>query len=319
MSKNETSNPKSLTFCNLVILVEALRWACYNYCMKLVELHAHAFMDGVDYKKSVERFKNGVDEAQVRNVLKTYKEHGIDFIRDGGDHFGACLFAKNIAQEFGITYITPAFAIYKEGNYGKVVGRAYTNMYEYKNLIDKARKAGADFIKIMVSGILDFDKFGVVSKSDYTADEVKELVHIAHEEGFAVMAHASGKEEVKKAAQAGADSIEHGYYLDDETLDIIKEKNIVWVPTAVTSDNLKGSGRFNEEEVIKISKAHQEAIYKAAEKNVHIGLGSDAGAYNVLHGQGCIDEYNLLKNLLGENTDKILETSTNIIKEKFIK
>ncbi len=287
--------------------------------MKLVELHAHVFMDGIDYKNSVKRFKGVVDEEHVKGALKSYQEKGIDFIRDGGDHFGACLFAKSIAHEFGITYIMPTFSLYKEGNYGKVVGRAYTNMREYKQLVDEARTQGADFIKIMVSGILDFDKFGKVSESNYTYDEVKELVHVAHEEGFAVMAHASGKEEVKMAAKAGADSIEHGYYIDDETLDIMKEKNLVWVPTAVTSDNLKESGRFNEEAVCKISATHQEAILKAAAKHVNIGLGSDAGAYNVLHGQGCIDEYNLLKKLLGENTDEILETSTNIIKEKFMR
>lgn len=293
--------------------------ACYNLHMKLVELHAHVFMDGIDYKNSVERFKDGIDEKHVRTVLSTYKENGIDFVRDGGDHFGASLYAKSIANEYGIKYITPAFAIYKEGNYGKVVGKAYCTLDEYKKLIDEARKAGADFIKIMVSGILDFNKYGEVSKSNYSEDEVEELIHIAHEEGFSVMAHASGKEEVRKAAKAGADSIEHGYYVDDETLDIIKEKNIVWIPTAVTSDNLKGTGRFNEEEVCKISKVHQDAIYKAKEKHVHIGLGSDAGAYNVLHAKGCKDEYDLLNKILGEQTDEILETSTKIIKEKFAK
>ena len=287
--------------------------------MKLNELHAHVFMDGIDYKNSVERFKKGIDEVHVRNVLKAYQETGIDFVRDGGDHFGACIFAKSIAYEFGITYITPAFAIYKEGNYGRVVGLAYNNLKEYKQLIDKARNDGADFIKIMVSGILDFNQLGVVSRTNYSKDEVKELVHVAHEEGFAVMAHASGKNEVKMVALAGADSIEHGYYIDDETLDIIKEKNIVWVPTAVTSDNLKGCKRFNEEAVEKISAAHQEAILKAKEKNVHVGLGSDAGAYRVLHAKGCKDEYELLRKLFGESTDEILETSTNIIKEKFIK
>ena len=49
----------------------------------------------------------------------------------------------------------------------------------------------------MVSGILDFNKYGEVSKSNYSEDEVEELIHIAHEEGFSVMAHASGKEEMK--------------------------------------------------------------------------------------------------------------------------
>lgn len=293
--------------------------ACYNLQMKLAELHAHVFMDGIDYKNSVERFKSGIDEQHIHAVFSSYKQNGIDFVRDGGDHFGACLYAKSIASEYEIKYIMPAFAIYKEGNYGKVVGKAYNSFHEYKQLIDKAREAGADFIKIMVSGILDFNQFGKVSKTNYSEDEVKELVHVAHEEGFSVMAHASGKEEVRKAALAGADSIEHGYYVDDEALDIMKEKNIVWVPTAVTSENLKGTRRFNEESVNKISLTHQEAIFRAMEKHVHIGIGSDAGAFNVLHAKGCKDEYELLRKILGDETDEILEVSTQIIKTKFAK
>ena len=285
--------------------------------MKLAELHAHVFMDGIDYKKSVEKFRQSVCTEHVRNVLKAYQDEGIDFIRDGGDHFEACLYAKSIAKEYGITYITPAFAIFKEGNYGSVIGRSYKTMQEYARLVADARDKGADFIKIMVSGILDFNQFGIVSKTDYLLDDVKELVHIAHEEGFSVMAHASGSNEVHIAALAGVDSIEHGYYVDDEALDIMRDKNIVWVPTAVTCENLKGSGRFNEEAVCQISANHQEAILKAKEKHVHIGLGSDAGAYNVLHAKGCKDEYNLLKKILGTQTDQIIETSTQIIKDKF--
>ena len=171
----------------------------------------------------------------------------------------------------------------------------------------------------MVSGILDFDQFGVVSETDYTLDEVKELVRIAHEEGFAVMAHASGTEKFRIAAEAGVDSIEHGYYMDSETMQILKEKKIVWVPTAVTSVNLIGTGRFDESEVSKIADTHKAAIAEAASSGVMIGCGSDAGAYAVLHGQGAVDEYTLLKEVIGENADSLLQKSSEIIYQKFSK
>ena len=163
----------------------------------ITELHAHVFMDGIDYQKSAARFKNGVDTDAVRSALSEYQKRGITFVRDGGDHFGACSYAKSIAQEYGITYLMPVFALYKEGNYGKVAGVPYKNLKEYQALVLKAKSLGADFIKIMVSGILDFNRFGVVSETDYTLGEVKELVRIAHEEGFAVMAHASGTEKAR--------------------------------------------------------------------------------------------------------------------------
>lgn len=281
------------------------------------ELHAHVFMDGIDYKKSVSRFKNGVDKAAVKAVLSEYKKRGITLVRDGGDHFDACLYAREIAPQYGITYLIPIHALYKEGNYGRVAGVPYRNLFEYREMVQKAKKMRADFIKIMVSGILDFNHFGIVSETSYNQKEVNELVHIAHEEGFAVMAHASGTEAVRRAAEAGADSIEHGYYIDEETMDILSEKGIVWVPTAVTSANLKGTGRFDEKEVTKITDTHKSAIRKAAEKNVWIGCGSDAGAYAVLHGSGCLQEYALLNEILGAETDRIISEAEQIIRQKF--
>ena len=283
----------------------------------ITELHAHVFMDGINYKNSVERFKNGVDESAVRLALSEYQKRGITLVRDGGDHFGACSYAKSIAGEYGITYLMPVYALYREGNYGKVAGIPYRDFKEYHALVLKAKSLGADFIKIMVSGILDFNQFGVVSETDYCLSDVKELVHIAHEEGFAVMAHASGTEKVRFAAEAGVDSIEHGYYMDSETMQILKEKQIVWVPTAVTSENLIKTERFNEDEVKKISDCHKAAIKEAAGLGVLIGCGSDAGAYAVRHGQGAVDEYNLLHELIGINTDSILKSAEAIILQKF--
>ena len=281
------------------------------------ELHAHVFMDGIDYKKSAMRFRDGVDKDAVRSVLKEYQSRGITMIRDGGDHYGACIYAKSIAGEYGITYLMPSFAIFKEGNYGKIVGRPYRDIKEYRTRIAEAASSGADFIKIMVSGILDFSSFGVVSETDYPEELVKELVHIAHEEGFAVMAHASGTECVRRAAIAGADSIEHGYYMDAETMDILKEKGLIWVPTAVTSANLSGTGRFPEKIVEQIADTHKAAIAQAASKGVQIGCGSDAGAFSVLHGNGCIQEYDLLSSLLGNDADKKLLAAEQTIRQKF--
>lgn len=283
----------------------------------ITELHAHVFMDGVDYKKSVARFRDGVDQTAVRSALAEYQKRGITFVRDGGDHFGACLYAKSIAAEYGITYLMPAFALFREGNYGRVAGVPYRDLKEYHSLVLKAKSLGADFIKIMVSGILDFDRFGVVSETDYQPEFVKELVHIAHEEGFAVMAHASGREKVRCAAEAGADSIEHGYYMDRETMDLMAEKQLVWVPTAVTSANLAGTGRFCETEVARIIGVHKEAIAEAASRGVLIGCGSDAGAYAVLHGQGAADEYELLTKTIGSGADRILQAAEARIRSRF--
>ena len=287
--------------------------------MITAELHAHVFMDGINYKESAARHRDGIDRDAIRSVLGEYQKRGITLVRDGGDHYGACSYAKSIAKDFGITYLMPTFAIYKAGNYGGIVGLSYSDLAEYRALVARASQSGADFIKIMVSGILDFDQFGVVSETDYTLDLVSELVHIAHEEGFAVMAHASGTERVRMAAEAGVDSIEHGYYMDSETMDIMREKHLLWVPTAVTSANLLGKGRFDETAVARILDAHKAAISEAYSKGVLIGCGSDAGAFSVLHGSGILEEYALLCDLLGDGCEAMLLSAESFIRSKFSK
>lgn len=285
--------------------------------MAVSELHAHVFMDGADYKKCVERNKKAPDEAHIRRVFSSYKERGITFIREGGDHFGVCQRAKHLAPEFGITYIMPAFSIFKAGNYGRVAGKPYSNIREYKELVYEAKTCGADFIKLMLSGIVDFNNFGVVSESEYSLSEIKELVHIARSEGFSVMAHVSGTENIVRAAEGGIDSLEHGYYINNEGIAAIKESGCIWVPTAVTGANLKGTGRFDEDAVLRISDKHKENIRLGYEAGANIGCGSDAGAFGVLHGEGALQEYELLCSVMGADGPLRLKEAEDIIREKF--
>ena len=104
-------------------------------------------------------------------------------------------------------------------------------MKEYAALVNEARREGGDFIKIMTTGIMDFDTDGSITGTALPFEEVREMVHIAHEEGFCVMSHTNGARAVKEAAAAGADSIEHGNYVDEEAIEIMAELGTVWVPT----------------------------------------------------------------------------------------
>ena len=182
------------------------------------ELHMHVFMNGCDYKKAVSDNKDKVDTAHVRAVLAAYRDAGITFLRDGGDHYGAGQYARELAPEYGITYLTPIFAIHKEGRYGSVVGKAWRDMREARAYIAEVKAKHGDFIKIMTTGILDFNEYGVISSEELSYDEVRELVNMAHGEGLRVMSHTNGSRAVINAVRAGADSIEHGYYADREAL-----------------------------------------------------------------------------------------------------
>ena len=255
------------------------------------ENHAHIFMNALDYRQAVRDHENGPDEKLIREHLKAYQKLQVSFVRDGGDYLHVSQRAREIAPEYGIDYRTPVFAIHKKGHYGGIVGRSFETMEEYASLVKEVKQEGGDFIKIMTTGIMDFDTDGTITGSALSFQEVREMVHIAHEEGFSVMSHTNGAEAVKEAALAGADSIEHGNYVDEEALNIMAEKGTIWVPTITVVKNLLGKGRFSDQVLRKIWEQGKENIRKGYERGVKLALGSDAGAYLVPHGQGILDEW----------------------------
>lgn len=283
------------------------------------ENHAHIFMNAVNYKKAVKAHANGVDEEIIRAHFQAYKDKGVTFIRDGGDHLHVSERARDLASEYGIDYRTPLFAIHKNGHYGSIVGRGFDTMKEYAQLVKTVKREGGDFIKIMTTGIMDFGTDGSVTETVLEEKEVREMVHIAHEEGFAVMTHTNGARAVAVAAMAGADSVEHGNYVDEETLKIMAQTGIIWVPTITVVKNLMGCGRFSETVLDAIWKKGSKNIRKGYELGVQLALGSDAGAYLVSHGQGIIDEWNCFQEILPDRDDleERVMAGENKIKKKF--
>ena len=263
------------------------------------ECHAHIIMDGVNYRHAIDLHRNGPDDNVIREHLKIYQDRGITFVRDGGDALGVSARAKELAPEYGIDYRTPVFAIHKEGHYGSIVGKNFSTMPEFHKRVLEAKEQSADFIKIMTTGLLDFNAHGAITGTPLDATEVKEMVHIAHEEGMAVMSHTNGTYGVQAAVEAGVDSLEHGNYMNEESLTMLSESHTVWVPTLVTVRNLLGDGRYADETLKPIIETAEENVRKAFRLGVKVAPGSDAGAYRVLHGQGIQDEMQAFVQILG--------------------
>lgn len=287
----------------------------------LGENHAHIFMNGVNYRQAVKEHEKGPEDSLIRSRLRAYQEKGVSFVRDGGDYLHVSERARELAQEYGIDYRTPIFAIHKKGHYGGIVGRSFDTMKEYAALVDEVKRAKGDFIKIMTTGIMDFDTDGSITGVDLKAKEVKEMVHIAHEEGFAVMAHTNGAQAVKDAVLAGVDSIEHGNYVDEECLRLMADKGTAWVPTITVVKNIIGCGRFSDKVLQSIWEKGKRNIRRGYELGVKLALGSDAGAYLVPHGQGIIDEWNCFLEILEDKDDLIdrLREGEVVIRDKFKK
>ena len=279
------------------------------------DCHMHMVLDGVDWKRAIQRHADGLEENWIRGVLKRYQEQGFDYLRDGGDRWGVGARARELALEYGITYRTPLANLCKAGHYGAFIGKKYEDFREYTQLVVQQREAGADFIKIMISGLMDFDRFGVLTEDGYPACEIRELIHIAHEEGMPVMAHANGARTVEAAAWAGVDSVEHGAYLDTDALYAMRENGTVWVPTLSTVGNLRGKGRFEEKAVRAILDSALKNVEAFAGMGGLLAPGTDAGAWAVPHGS--LTEFELLQTVLGSNADAVLEKGIAKIKEKF--
>lgn len=283
------------------------------------ECHAHVIMDGLNYRHAIQLHKISVQDSVIREHFRAYEKRGITFVRDGGDALGVSKRAKELAPEYGIDYRSPIFAIHKNGYYGKIVGIGFSNLKEYRGLVDIAKSQGADFIKIMISGIMNFGRAGELSCESLPPEEIKEMIHIAHEEGLAVMAHTNGKKAAEAASHYGIDSLEHCNFVDRETMEILAENQTLYVPTAATIANLLGCGRFPDEEVQKIFDIASQNIQHAWELKVPTALGSDAGAYLVPHGRGLEDEYKIFKNILGNSpqVDTWLMKGETLLKERF--
>jgi len=260
----------------------------------LGDCHMHMVLDGVEWRAAMGRHKEQVCDSWVKQTLQSYADAGITYLRDGGDKYGAAKRASEFAPEYGIEYATPITPICRKGRYGMFIGRSFEDFEGYKALVNDVIREGADFIKIMISGLMDFDHYGVITSEPLTRREIFDMIAYAHDCGMAVMAHANGAETIRNALDAGVDSIEHGAYMDAECVSRLAQSGKVWTPTAVTIGNLIGCGRFPDEVLKPLLELHLSNIHDCAQQGGLVAAGSDAGAYLVPHEKGLGDEIDLM-------------------------
>ena len=279
------------------------------------DCHIHMVLDGQNWKQAIDSHRACPADGIIRRRLETYQALQMTYLRDGGDRWGVGKRARELAGDYGIRYRTPLAPLCKAGHYGSFIGKTYHNLGEYQALVEQLRQEGGDFVKIMISGLMDFNCYGRLTEPGLESGEIRELVHIAHEEGFAVMAHGNGNGAVEAAAEAGVDSVEHGAYLEEGALAAMAEAGTVWVPTLSTIGNLRGRGRFDEGAVEEILAAAMENVRRFSRMGGLLAPGTDAGAWAVPHGS--LTEFALMEQALGPEGEGILEKGAKVIMEKF--
>src|SRR3989475_9152325 len=218
----------------------------------------------------------------VRNLgAKDYADIALRDAINDGDVIGPRIVASRPA--LGITgghcdenLLPPAFHFQGEGVADGIEG--------VQHKVREVIKYGADEIKICATG-------GVLSKGDdpnasqYTLEEMKAIVADAHRLGRCVAAHAHGGDGIKLAVMAGVDSIEHGSYIDDEAIKMMKEHGTYLVPTLYLGDwfleNYQNLGVpapmvAKAKEVMPVARKN---VARAFAQGVPIAFGTDSAVY----------------------------------------
>ncbi len=150
-------------------------------------------------------------------------------------------------------------------------------------------KDGADLIKIMPSGGV-LDESTSVDNAQLTIPEIQAIVAAAHDYGFTVAAHAHGAEAIRRAVIGGVDSIEHGTFMNDEDMKLMKEHGTWYVPTIIAGkfvgEKARIPGYYPAQVAVKaamVGPVIQATAGKAYRAGVRIAFGTDAAVYP--HGQ----------------------------------
>lgn len=155
--------------------------------------------------------------------------------------------------------------------------------HECRRAVRRAVKFGADWIKITATGGVLSDT-GTGLNQQMTEDELVEIMDTAHGLGVKVAAHAHGVDGINAALRAGVDSIDHGTFLDEESVDLFRNTGAYWVPTlmpgAILPGQMMGNPFFTPEiqEKVKLAVSASEDGFQLAYRNgVNIAFGTDSG------------------------------------------
>lgn len=271
----------------------------------LIDCHTH-LMDETEIDPVVELRTTAAEKAYaaIPHAKRTL-EAGFTSVRDvgtyralldvalrdaiaRGDVVGPRMFCAGayvtISQGGGaLTGFAPDVVIPADFQFGKADGPI-----EVRKRVRELASRGVDLIKIIATGAV-LTHGSNPGAEEFTFEEMKAAVDEAQKFGLKVAAHAHGTQGIKDAIRAGVASIEHGTFLDDEAIAMMKERGTYLVADIYDDDFIIGDGKlrgmpkdFLEHEAA-VGKTQRENFVKAAKAGVKMSFGTDAGVFP--HGQ----------------------------------
>ncbi len=263
-----------------------------------IDCHVHLRSDGL----ADTRAQQAADSVAVatmrsaRNAMLTLQA-GITTVRDCGSKGGADFALRKAAQE-GLCKTPRLFLcgcmICMTGGHGWTSGIEADGVDEVRRAARRLLKEGADHIKLVASG-------GILSPgtelgaAQYTVEEMQAAVDEAHAAGKTACAHAHGTRAIKNAIRAGVDSVEHGYLIDEEGIQMMVDRGTYLVATSTAVRNVVKHGTqagIPAEVVRKASSAinqHISGFRSAHQAGVRMAMGTDSGVPFTKHGKN-LDE-----------------------------
>lgn len=281
----------------------------YTLLPGLIEAHAHLFLEGGELalEKRAAYIRRSSEDllSEARKRLEKLIRLGITAVRDAGDKDGIGLALSKLYSSGNrplMPYVeSPGAAIHHRGRYGSFMGEPLEDFPSPHDCVAVRVKAGADRIKLIPTGIIDFKKGQVTSAPQMTLDEVRQLVAAAKFFRRQTFAHASGDTGIDYVIDGGVDSVEHGFFVRDDQLAKMRDRQTAWVPTFAPVqkqiDHADVMGWTPEiiTNLRKIIDSHSSSLVKAHSMGVLIVAGSDAGSVGVAHGVGLLYEVELME------------------------
>ena len=252
----------------------------------LINCHAHLCLDGGPDPATALK-----QRSFTENVLHAAKHAeaalraGITTVRDLGGWEGVDLGLKKAINDGvipGPRMLVSGNVICMTGGTAHFIGREVDGPDEVRKGTREQLKAGVDVIKVMATG-------GVTTagtdpgSAQLTFEELRAAVEEAEKAGRLTAAHAHGATGIKNAVRAGSDSIEHGFFLDAEAIEMMLERQTFYVPTlAATYEMITrgpefGMPAFMIEKAQRASDAHLDSFRRAREAGLRIAAGNDGG------------------------------------------
>jgi len=268
----------------------------------LVDAHAHLFLNGkptdsqvrsAHLKQPLERLKEAA-RMSGRQAL----DCGVTMVRDAGDRHGINNQMREEARNpaNGLPQVRSAgLGVKRPKRYGAFMAKDVEDAEAIRASVTELAMTN-DEIKLILTGIIDFDAGAVTDEPQFDLESAKLVVDTAKACGKNTFAHCSGIKGLAIAAHAGVGSIEHGFFMDREILGVMADKGVAWTPTfcpvhfqwahpeaigwsAQTVGNLR-----------RILDSHAEHLLLAQQMGVRLLLGTDAGSMGVEHGYALFEE-----------------------------